>query len=60
MSYPTMEEVWPRNVAPVCAGCGNEVDPRFAKTTKDFKLVCAICAPRFGLAEEPAEDHTRG
>lgn len=46
MTAPTLEEVWPKDVAPVCAGCGNEVDPRFATMTPDYKLVCALCAER--------------
>jgi hypothetical protein len=56
MTTLTIEEVWPRDTEPVCAGCGNVVDPRFAKTTDDYKLVCAICAPRYGLGDAKASD----
>lgn len=32
------------NAPPVCAGCGNEVDPQFAHWTTDYRQVCTICA----------------
>jgi len=41
----TIAEVFP-DAPPVCAGCGNEVDPRFAHWTTDYRQVCSLCAKR--------------
>lgn len=45
MSGKSIDEVWPDR-PPVCAGCGNEVDPAFATTSPDFRLYCGMCVAR--------------
>lgn len=41
----TIQEVFPE-APPVCAGCGSEVDPRFAHWTTDYRQVCSFCAKK--------------
>ncbi|MGH2937380.1 MAG: hypothetical protein ACRDPE_04580 [Solirubrobacterales bacterium] len=54
MNSPTMDEIAPPVTNPVCCGCGNNVDPTFAKLTTDGRLVCNLCAPHHSL-RKPAE-----
>lgn len=48
----TIEEIAPADSAPICCGCGHEVDPAHAEKTADYRLVCKLCAPRFGLGKK--------
>jgi hypothetical protein len=58
MNSPTIDEIAPKVTAPVCCGCGKEVDPTFAEVTADNRLVCRFCAPQHALrgkAAKPSE-----
>lgn len=58
----TIQEVFP-DAPPVCAGCGNEVDPTYAHWTTDYRQLCALCAklPRWkALLKKPLTKRRRG
>jgi hypothetical protein len=58
MKSPTMDEVAPPVTHPLCCGCGKEVNPIFAETTTDNRLVCRFCAPNYKLMGKQKPDET--